>query len=50
MFFIFSHPGSYGTPGAGGALEYADPETGIGYAYITNKMGVEIDGDPRDIA
>jgi CubicO group peptidase (beta-lactamase class C family) len=45
----FGHPGAYGAPGAGGSLGYADPQAGIGYAYVTNRMGA-VDGDPRDVA
>ncbi len=45
----FGHEGAFGAPGAGGALGYADPATGIGYAYVTNKMG-GFEGDPRDVA
>jgi CubicO group peptidase (beta-lactamase class C family) len=45
----FGHDGAFGAPGAGGALGYADPATGIGYAYVTNRMG-GFDGDPRDVA
>jgi CubicO group peptidase (beta-lactamase class C family) len=48
--FPFGHPGAYGAPGAGGAMGYADPETGIGYGYVTNRMGVRLSGDPRDVA
>jgi hypothetical protein len=29
---------------------YAAPETGIGYGYVTSKMGMHLSGDPRDIA
>lgn len=46
----FDHAGAFGHPGAGGSLGYADPESGIGYAYVTNRMGVSLTGDPRDIA
>jgi CubicO group peptidase (beta-lactamase class C family) len=46
----FAHAGAFGHPGAGGSLGYADPESGIGYAYVTNRMGVSLTGDPRDIA
>jgi CubicO group peptidase (beta-lactamase class C family) len=46
----FGHAGSFGAPGAGGALGYADPEAGIGYAYVTNRMGTSLTGDPRDVA
>ncbi|MBX9591263.1 MAG: beta-lactamase family protein [Hyphomonadaceae bacterium] len=48
--FPFGHPGAFGAPGAGGFLGYADPQAGIGYAYVTNRMGVKITGDPRDVA
>jgi CubicO group peptidase (beta-lactamase class C family) len=48
--FPFGHESSYGAPGAGGAMGYADPETGIGYGYVTNRMGMHLDGDPRDKA
>ena len=45
----FGNEGSYGAPGAGGSLGFADPVAGIGYAYVTNQMG-KITGDPRDVA
>jgi CubicO group peptidase (beta-lactamase class C family) len=45
----FGHVGAFGSPGAGGSLGYADPATGLAYAYVTNRMGT-VDGDPRDIA
>jgi CubicO group peptidase (beta-lactamase class C family) len=41
---------SFGSPGAGGAMGFADPEAGIGYAYVTSKMGTRLSGDPRDVA
>ena len=46
----FGHPGAFGAPGAGGSMGYADPEFGIGYGYVTNRMGTDITGDPRDVA
>jgi CubicO group peptidase (beta-lactamase class C family) len=49
-FIPFGSPASYGSPGAGGALGFADPTAGIGYAYVTNRMGTTLTGDPRDIA
>ena len=39
-----------GAPGAGGAMGYADPGTGIGYGYVTDRMGTQLEGDPRDVA
>ncbi len=46
----FGGPVSFGFPGAGGAMGFADPEAGVGYAYVTNRMGTSLTGDPRDIA
>jgi len=46
----FGGPTSFGSPGAGGAMGFADPEAGLGYAYVTNKMGTRLSGDPRDVA
>ena len=46
----FGGPRSYGSPGAGGAMGFADPDAGIGYAYVTNRMGTRLSGDPRDVA
>lgn len=48
--FPFGHPRAFGAPGAGGAMGYADPEVGIGYGYVTNRMGLDLSGDPRDVA
>ena len=41
---------SFGSPGTGGALGFADPDAGIGYAYVTSRMGTVFTGDPRDVA
>jgi CubicO group peptidase (beta-lactamase class C family) len=46
----FGSPSSFGSPGAGGAMGFADPELGIGYAYVTSQMGTTLTGDPRDVA
>ncbi len=46
----FGSASSFGSPGAGGALGFADPATGVGYAYVTNRMGTRLAGDPRDVA
>ena len=55
--FMKSTPGlpfgsarSFGSPGAGGAFGFADPAAGVGYAYVTNRMGTRLTGDPRDVA
>jgi CubicO group peptidase (beta-lactamase class C family) len=46
----FGSESSFGSPGAGGAMGFADPEMGIGYAYVTSQMGTTLTGDPRDVA
>ncbi len=48
--FPFGHAAAFGAPGAGGSMGYADPEVGIGYGYVTNRMGTELSGDARDVA
>jgi CubicO group peptidase (beta-lactamase class C family) len=48
--FSFGSPGSFGHPGAGGSLGFADPKAQIGYGYIPNRKGVAFTGDPRDVA
>jgi CubicO group peptidase (beta-lactamase class C family) len=46
----FGSPSSFGSPGAGGALGFADPAAGVGYAYVTSQMGTHLTGDPREVA
>lgn len=46
----FGGPRSFGSPGTGGALGFADPDAAIGYGYVTSRMGLKFSGDPRDIA
>jgi CubicO group peptidase (beta-lactamase class C family) len=46
----FGHHGAFGAPGAGGSFDFADPQAGIGYAYVTNRMGTTLPFDPRDVA
>jgi CubicO group peptidase (beta-lactamase class C family) len=46
----FGSEASFGFPGSGGSLGFADPQAGIGYAYVTNRMGTALTGDPRDLA
>ncbi len=48
--FSFGREDAFGTPGAGGSLGYADPDIGIGYGYVTNRIGPGIAPDPRDVA
>ena len=46
----FGSASSFGSPGSGGSLGFADPAAGIGYAYVTSQMGTRVTGDPRDVA
>jgi CubicO group peptidase (beta-lactamase class C family) len=46
----FGSARSFGSPGAGGSMGFADPEAGIGYGYVTSQMGTSLTGDPRDVA
>jgi CubicO group peptidase (beta-lactamase class C family) len=45
-----SSAASFGSPGAGGSLGFADPRAGMGYAYVTSRMCTTLTGDPRDVA
>jgi CubicO group peptidase (beta-lactamase class C family) len=46
----FGSVSSFGSPGSGGSLGFADPTAGMGYAYVTSQMGTRLTGDPRDVA
>lgn len=46
----FGSERSFGQPGTGGSLGFADPDAGIGYACVTNRMGTSLTGDPGDLA
>ncbi|WP_190329355.1 serine hydrolase domain-containing protein [Streptomyces venezuelae] len=39
--------GSFGHPGRGGALGFADPESGVAFGYVTNGMNKGVTADPR---
>ncbi len=45
-----SSDNAFGTPGAGGSFGFADPDTGIGYRYVMNKLGFHPVSDPRELA
>ncbi|MGR8010067.1 serine hydrolase domain-containing protein [Streptomyces hypolithicus] len=40
-------PGSFGHPGRGGSLGFADPESGIAFGYVTNGLQQGVTADPR---
>jgi CubicO group peptidase (beta-lactamase class C family) len=39
-------PGSFGHPGSGGSVAFADPAAGVGFGYVTNLWSFRI-GEPR---
>ncbi|MZE79579.1 serine hydrolase domain-containing protein [Streptomyces xinghaiensis] len=39
--------GSFGHPGRGGSLAFADPEAGVGFGYVTNGLQQNVTADPR---
>lgn len=41
------NPGAFGHSGWGGSFGFVDPATGRGVAYIVNRMGSALNGDPR---
>jgi CubicO group peptidase (beta-lactamase class C family) len=46
----FGSATAFGAPGAGGSMGFADPAACLGYGFVTNKMGMDLQGDPRDLA
>ena len=49
--FVFgSSDRAFGWPGAGGSFGFADPDTGIGFGYVMNKMGLHAFSDPRELS
>jgi CubicO group peptidase (beta-lactamase class C family) len=49
-FRFGSSDNAFGTPGAGGSFGFADPDTGIGFAYAMNRAGFHLYNDPRELA
>jgi CubicO group peptidase (beta-lactamase class C family) len=43
----FLGAGSFGHPGRGGSLGFADPESGIAFGYVTNGFRKTVTADPR---
>ncbi len=44
---VYSGPGSYGHPGAGGSVAFAQPERDLAFAYVMNQMATNLAGDMR---
>lgn len=47
IFAPYGGPRSFGHTGAGGSVGFTDPEHGIGFGYVMNKMMQTLNGDPR---
>jgi CubicO group peptidase (beta-lactamase class C family) len=48
-YVIGSSDQAFGAPGAGGSGGFADPDTGVGFAYLMNKLGFHFISDPRAV-
>jgi len=48
--FEFGSPRAFGTPGAGGSFGFADPDLGMGFAYVMNRMDYHLLSDPRELS
>ncbi|HEX6417175.1 MAG TPA: serine hydrolase domain-containing protein [Acidimicrobiales bacterium] len=46
-FSPYGGPCSFGHAGAGGSVGFADPDHGIGFGYVMNRMMTNLSGDPR---
>jgi CubicO group peptidase (beta-lactamase class C family) len=46
-FSPFGGSGSFGHPGAGGSVGFADPDNHIAVGYVMNRMMQNLSGDPR---
>ena len=48
--FVFGSSGkAFGWPGLGGSFGFADPDTGVGFGYVLNKLGYHAYSDPREL-
>jgi CubicO group peptidase (beta-lactamase class C family) len=48
-FTFGSSDKAFGTPGLGGSFGFADPDTGVGFAYVMNRLGFHLWSDPREL-
>jgi CubicO group peptidase (beta-lactamase class C family) len=50
MIPLGESPRSFGHPGAGGSIAFADPDARLGFAYVMNQMQTGLGGDARGFA
>ena len=48
-FFYGPTPDAFGHSGWGGSCAFADPSRGVSGAYVMNRQGTELIGDPRPV-
>ena len=48
-FTFGSSDKAFGTPGLGGSFGFADPDTGVGFAYVMNRLGFHLWSDQREL-
>lgn len=46
-FIPYSGPGTFGHPGAGGSVSFADPARQMSFSYVMNRMSEALVGDQR---
>jgi CubicO group peptidase (beta-lactamase class C family) len=47
VFSPYGTPSGFGHSGAGGSMAFADPEAGVAFGYVMNRMLANLAGDPR---
>lgn len=46
-FGLSNPPSCFGHAGAGGSISFADPDSGLAFAYVPNDLRFDTSGDPR---